>query len=872
MEQTKKSFTNLFSRKTSFEKKLPKKKIEQKYNFNNLLKMKLGKKLTQHVKLGNEKKESVLGKTFSAFSKLGSTLSRGITGQVVEKPKISFNTLIKIIDDEKDMMTKQFFNMNLIFSYSFFQKDIPYSLLNVLYKDNPKDIIEIIPRIDFKNFVKTINLQFNIPRSVLLTQNIIEIKYLKDGNPYNNNIKISKIPFDKLLYVLAESLNNINYKNNKMIDLLGNFYDNIEYLKKQQYVDDFNKRKIVNFLNNFVINIFLNYQNNIDFIRFLINKYCNLFGIYLINYNYIDLLDKLSRGNNTIKFVEEVIKTSTSEVIDENNRPGILTKTLGKPGAKLSGKKYVVQKILKIIDNSTDFKQEKIVYQYEWDNFYNEINKYFKIDRNFNESGIINLGIDLIKLLFFNIFNACNTIYSLINLIFDYNGTKLNQQIGFENKIQYIKSIYSKIIQKKFIPVRKEVIENKQSVIKLIELTKNYLSMLIGFYLNKTKNPQDYQNDLQKNKELLIKVLQNINLLYNMKNIQKKLEYSNNPIDIINLELCRFFNIINKKIVKDPSIFSDLNFFDEKIIQLINININNKIFSNNRTFNENNISLKNYVQNTLTYVVNYYIKCLEVNNLDCLEKNNYAFISFFNFLFNEKKYDLLEKFKTFVSNFLDFLKLECTTLNMKIGNKFDNKYYDLFENNLIYKFIKYNVQIINKYMEFLKNITLYLNEDYLNSVKTSFFDLKNLYNGYVKYVNQLFEKIDKTPKTEYTKSNKSNLVKYYDIINYDNIIKELKENINFLSINLKNKNSNVYENGILRYDLIMEYILKINKNMDLLNIYKDLNIEYQKQKKIDLKKEYFEFIQKINQLYSFIRNTEKLYYREYDNYKNIFNF
>ncbi len=54
MEQTKKSFTNLFSRKTSLEKKIPKKKIEQKYNFNNLLKMKLGKKLTQHVKLGNE--------------------------------------------------------------------------------------------------------------------------------------------------------------------------------------------------------------------------------------------------------------------------------------------------------------------------------------------------------------------------------------------------------------------------------------------------------------------------------------------------------------------------------------------------------------------------------------------------------------------------------------------------------------------------------------------------------------------------------------------------------------------------------------------------------------------------------------------------
>ncbi len=691
-------------------------------NVNNFLKMKLGKKTIQNGTLGSEKKGSFLSSAKSTFSKIGSTLSRGISGQIIEKPKVSFNSLIKITDDEKDMLTEQIFDINKISQINFFSKFAPYSLFTIFYKDNQDDIIQILSRINFNLFLDTIQLKFNIPRSILLTENIINANYL-ELSTISSSPSLSTLPINQLLFLLSESLNNDNYKNSKMLSLLGDFYDNIEYLKKQQYINEINKNKISNFINNLIKNIFLNYQNNINFIRYLINKYCNLFGIYLINFNYIDLFNKLSKniGQSPIEFESKRVMKKSKEIINNDDKPLY--------GDELS---------ISIKDTSIEPSQKNEVSETEWNKFNQEINKYFVFKTNiigqaviedFNYLNILKLGKNLINLLYLNIFNASNLMKNLLKLLYSYqkNKTPITEESVNKKVIEQMKIIYSKIINKKHIPIRLQVVKNKQSIVDLFNTSSFNLERLINFYTNKSQVLTGYQGGLINNQKLLINVLQNINALYNIK-IDDNEKYK---LLELNDKLCKFFNIIYELFTsfnldstklndeKSELIESVVNIFGSNVINIINQNI---ICNDDKTLKEKVINL---LKESECYIdINYLIKYYLLNHTtqqykESLVKNKLLLSKILtnindlykntNFIQNNKNKlnEKLCKFYNIINNLCNKLIARGLFKNLSmVINIFDIKIIDIFKTD-----VRCN-------RELLKNKIIELKTKVLNIIKS----------------------------------------------------------------------------------------------------------------------------------------------------------
>ncbi len=750
---------------------------EKKYNINDLIKMKLGKKLIQNVNLGQKKKGSLLSSTFSSLSKVKNKIQLGFSGERINKPLKNFNQILKSIDENKDIMNSQEFNIENIEKINFFNDLSNYSLNKIFYT-NTQNLINIIPRINYNLFIDIFDLKLKIPRTTLLTQNTIEVIFnnkFDKSKSEADDFTTSFVPLNQLLFILTDSISQDNYKNNNLINYFNDFYINLEYLKKKQtYVNDLNKLKISRFINNFIKLIINNYQNNIDFIRFLINKYCNLFGIYLINYNYIELYNKLSSLPNQgpIKFDVRQIKTLTKEIIDESNYKGFVNKNIqqliNKPQAYLSGQKYSVQNSIKISDKSLDpVEQFREVLLYEWENFYKELNKYFVIEkREYNTENIKKLGKDLISLLFFNIFNASNFINKLLTLFDSYKNPKINTKSKLDKLVTLeMKEIYKKIINKLFIPVRKETIKNEKSLEKLFYESNLNLNKLIDFY-RKDHTKTEYDEEFLNYQQLLIKALQNINILYNTKLVGQNLRLK--ELDDM---FCRLIDSVKEKYQdyirrrQNNLAFILVKIFNSKNVPIININIKcqnkeakKEIIIFLRTYfaalyRKNMEKLISLFQTIISDIKNY--KTNGVFNLfNVLCEYQFLMFSAENNNFNTQLLAFKEKIKSAVQEVDDKINI--------LKNIIENKpalYYDTHSfGDRIIKFNSFRtgIKIINSIMEFINDANQKLNKE---SKKKLSYDIKTEYNILVNKINPLFKIISDGPHQSALSESNRNLIK-----------------------------------------------------------------------------------------------------------------
>ncbi len=726
-------------------------------SFNNLMQ----KKKTPQQSQFSFKERSLFNSALRGVSKLGNFTSRTVRGQIINKPKETINNLLK--SSKNTIVEEQIFYFDYMIIENIFVK-----LNNNFYKSQ-NETNKIIPRIDLKKINSLLNLKFIIPRDVFMGQNIIGVQYniLKNSSEIQEVNKII-MKIDEILILLEDSINKPEqYKNTIFIKKLELFKSNLTYLKEQKYVDENTKIKLCNFLNQFIKNIFDNFQNNINFSRYLINLYCQTFGIYIKDYNYYELYLKLLDTNKIIYEEKEIDMGKLEEI--ESNDSHTQTRALN----RLKLQKYkTIQKLVRITDRDTDERPISVIVQKKnWDSLIDQLNKYFFYPKNdFTKDNIKKLGYDLIKLLISNVYFGTSLLINIETLL-TYDNKKIPNTSGKNNKIkEQVTFIYKLIISKQYLPIKKQVIENGNEINKLYsEIQNNLLQLSQNF----NQENYDLKTNLDLNKNLILTVLNNLIKIKGMKNTielknQNKLNYER-----FILRLCDLFKLINGKIDNfyQPSVLENLEslFIEDIKEKSSHFTCDNKPLSDliveiKQKTTQKITGMTGELKQQLMKMVLYCNNCfvfykatfsypvsLDLDNTNKkIINDNYKFIRFFNFIYlpnnqliiqDERNFHkLLTMINDYVKGLVKVIKDQYAEINLKLNQKKDRFFrvtswtYD--------KDFRPNIEFLLKNIKYLENLVpiniLIINDVQLinNSIAKNL-SIKEIYNNLVKSINKL---------------------------------------------------------------------------------------------------------------------------------------
>ncbi len=813
----------------------------------------------------------------------------------------SFNNLSK--DD--GYLKEQSYEFNSDFNnYSIIYKKYRTELskLYFLKDEDLNDLQKIINRINFNSlFELNVQLYFS---NINFTNNLNSI--IMNIINFDNRSINSQIETQQILDLLENYVKNnfrfnngtlnitTSYKNHKFLkdfEQLKNYYN---YYKNKNMKEE-EISTFINHLNIFIKNLFKNYQNNINYLRFLINEYCQLFGIFIENFNYynlfVKLFNNLTQTNLTLKTPHE-IKLQTQQFYNSNN------KDLGN-----NNKKNKSYKLYDKLNVSSSYTSKSFTYG----DLINFIHKLENIgimnnspDKNKELEYILKIGLLLILTLYYNFFMASDLLSNLISIFYvnyksiyskiDQSNIELIYKDNFEKELV---DIYKKIIQPNFMEIKKISVPNSLNSInkKIIDSISKLRDIKTSF-----NNNSKYQTFLPN----FIIIIENINR-YN--NLSSNFQYNENikkNIELLNKEFLDFINIIKSKVeneLKSISIIietSKNNFSisneSYKKIEEHQDKINNylKILKESNIFNKLNViqfkeileTLKDYSSNLNLMIDEYHasIELRKIKELNAIIQSGEV-----------SNQDLLEGL---ISLLTKNEKLKNYTLNSNsintINADFDN-YYKSIENIVSPS----NIFILNT-IYLLKNRIQ--NSSAINSQLTDITDkFKNiieksvgLYKRNLEIINEILDATGNIHNYVHTGSDEEKLAKKILAIElylkkYEKI-KKIVELLNKIKIDVTNftkkiKNNvenkkNVNNKILFKYNVLNNYLLlkykTIKSDINTDNTY-NLSVEsefeeFMKNKnKMNVLNESYDLVNKFttsntNEPYSLLKNElcEKL--------------
>lgn len=724
-------------------------------------------------------------------SKLGRELSRTVRGNIIQKPKESINNMLR--KNKKNMLNGQKFYYDKIRTQDLFSR------MNTKLYCNEADAIEIVPRIDFNKVVNVLNLRFTIPRSYLLSENIVDVSFNYIGEGRTEQIK-SVIKINDLLKLLNETLKNNLYENDELLKKLELLTNNFIYLKEQKHIDDFTKSKLSQYINIFVLNVFGNFQNNINYIRFLINEYCQTFGIYLEDYNYLKLSQKLIKNykgqERNITFVEERVLPNQT-IVENENRTGLL-----------SGIERIGEQIGFTITDTTHTPLNSVNVQEEtWNKIRLNLNNYFDypiVLETFEQgekikmtkNNILEFGINLVKILFYNVYAGSEFLNKLENLLISENTTlKKSKGINSLNKLlpfsrNQVKIIYYQIINEEYIPIRKltsNSIINVQFIQQSFDIINTNLEQLIQVF---SIENYDFFSNYRQLKNLLSEVVKNFNKIDEFKKSfelkEEQLQNYNNSL----IQLCGFYNLLSEKINEIIPYY--LGFTDETantykesvslnievLINLFNLHIFKRIYQNRNICEISKEELEQYQKSTLVNIFKF------LYNKNLIES---SLTSFLQKIFGSNSRNRINNnniFRLLLNYCITCFTSANRTQNINSISKC------ITENNKL--FIKYfnllfeNQDIITKQTEFeAYKLLLEYVSTFIQSIVFNFYERLNILNN------------------QKTTINLTNFEKFAKIIN--NLVKLLESLKDFNSeFLLKNKQNNFQNIDSIIHNIILD--------------------------------------------------------------------
>nr|QXI88257.1 RNA polymerase b'-subunit [Ulva intestinalis] len=514
-----------------------------------------------------------------------------------------------------------------------------------------------------------------------------------------------------------------------------------------------------------------------------------------------------------------------------------------------------------------------------------KLKKFYKLKNNIiglNKNWINNIKVNNQPNIILRLSNPINLIIHSVlknnfkfNLL-DFNINKNNKDLLSFNKNNY--KVKNLILKKNSYSIDFPILLfNNNKILQKLILNKKNCFFITNGNLTKINN---YNFKREKNN---VNILENINLIYNIKSNNKT--YFNNINMFVNFSNFQespfrifqsgyfFFNINKEKLIINNNI---LNFF---------------MFNNYNLSNSKKINFKNYKHNLVTFIwwlylndqnknfnsMNYKNFSLLYNNKPEIKKNFYASSSVQKNV-KKKHYDkeknknkkikyssnILSNFYETYSQFekINFIKTN-KIFKFKYTKKIDIKKLHVTLSKMKNKIKYYNMHIINNLilLEKYYNQDEYSKDEYIINNNYKFkkpLELKKNYNTLsdvcffkiISYKNKL-------------KQNKKNIVKIneycFSIIRFQALLKNLYSEYEFNFIN----NSNYYINNksnkpYLNYDLLKNKHIKFENNFDFSNFDLDekKQVEFDNSTIKDIQLEKLKTIEPNLLLLNFHRNLE----------------
>lgn len=516
-----------------------------------------------------------------------------------------------------------------------------------------------------------------------------------------------------------------------------------------------------------------------------------------------------------------------------------------------------------------------------------KLKKYYKLKNNIiglNKNWINNIKVNNQPNIILRLSNPINLIIHSVlknnfkfNLL-DFNINKNNKDLLSFNKNNY--KVKNLILKKNSYSIDFPILLfNNNKILQKLILNKKNCFFITNGNLTKINN---YNFKREKNN---VNILENINLIYNIKSNNKT--YFNNINMFVNFSNFQespfrifqsgyfFFNINKEKLIINNNI---LNFF---------------MFNNYNLSNSKKINFKNYKHNLVTFIwwlylndqnknfnsMNYKNFSLLYNNKPEIKKNFYASSSVQKNV-KKKHYDKENKknknkkikyssniLSNFYETYSQFEKINFIKTNkifkFKYTKKIDIKKLHVTLSKMKNKIKYYNMHIINNLilLEKYYNQDEYSKDEYIINNNYKFkkpLELKKNYNTLsdvcffkiISYKNKL-------------KQNKKNIVKIneycFSIIRFQALLKNLYSEYEFNFIN----NSNYYINNksnkpYLNYDLLKNKHIKFENNFDFSNFDLDekKQVEFDNSTIKDIQLEKLKTIEPNLLLLNFHRNLE----------------
>ena len=566
--------------------------------------------------------------------------------------------------------------------------------------------------------------------------------------------------------------------NDKKIDyLLKNSFNHSNYYQVRNH----RKRPLENIgtrasISNYNFNIPLNYNN------FQINNGISLYDSYL-DYNIKDTSKIINNLRNTIKKVEKVLNKNNSNILTDESKPNIISKSLILKKNKKNSKK-------KSRENANS-KSVPIMVEDKYNENRDEKHNLNKLEND--RSQLMKKNIDIRKknmILETEINNYKNQIYSRRNI----NSNMKNYLPSWNENYRKYKLLLQSSLNESTSKLDKlfqlfQINEEIKNQIENDTLAHNPLFKKVEYYNHenakiqiinqenkkKLKNLQNEQNELIKKREQLNLYLldlknsgKNYNMIYGSINSKVK-----DTADLIN-------KLNNNKIILED----ELNKTTEKINRNTNI-----IYKNKRKVILYNNTLKNKKEEIYNYELekrkfkfqNAQIKkgIIDMNNeLNSKISNNYLIsiglkdkYNKMKYINNEKKKQLkqkekeVENLKRIINNFDGYTNIKYPNPNYLINNNIMNQNLE----NEIQSIIQENESLsynINNLIAFYENQTKQKDiiiqnlENYLNS------NQKNINNNsYRNKYNQIYNNKDNENNYNYNISKNPNQIQYSNELN-----------------------------------------------------------------------------------------------------------
>ena len=775
--------------------------------------------------------------------------------------------VIKYINEHSENIIKNINN----YSDSFYNnsKKILEPLTNLFENNLKNDLIEINNKIkdycekNFNEIIENLNTNFfNVLNEILEDIN-------KENNNDFNNIN------NEINSTLSESINkyvddikNLIDETNKYINASTSHVNNLKSYQKvsvnfyYQTKDIFNKinsafnlfdKNLIN--SNFKIKSFIFSEIlNQDELNNLFNKIDNIIDI--ISENKIKLNDNfIDNEKNFRKIYKNIIKSFLNKTNQFYNE-------------------YESNENIKNIENTINKLKESFNEDYKKliDLIESKINYY-------NNYKIYFSDIEKISLLENETFHI--KLISFKNNIIDaLNNFTLNNFNEYENDLNLIDEEIEKLIEN-LNEENNNIQNNLNNVILLFEKISS--ENFINDYLNNFKNVFDNNNN-NENDNFLNKIINNYYSFVDENVISK---YNKTIEDIINNSLDKYLELPEDLIKKIEYFSSQIDKNTENLSNKIKFELKEKI--NEKLLqiilkNKNKISnLTNFLmkKNHLFHLNNFYNKCEQYkNNLNSMASNLNSKIDSIllnlniNDLIKQKEEELNSSIKSLTNNLMKKFKnlfclnekneydSECSKAEIKKMDINEIEHYKKFKLRENLNQILFTKYYINNLFNINDNLNEFSNEKFFALFKENF--NKNLFNIEIKkFINNFnseemnnikkeIESIKKIIKDNFINNyninnneNKDNDIFnniFNDLFNNENIIKNLKENLDILFINSmkfgregKEKEINYYKNNKFYFNknnkekienefnkLIENYNNKLNENEN--NIKKNLTI------------------------------------------------